>query len=381
MITCRRYEKQSLERQEIIRSAFEFKNEKAPYIIYDVNYWLFGEAKENIPLDYCSEDPTSMVTYQQQKMDKHMKDYNDVYIPFLMPWYGTGVLASGFGIEPVFQDYMDPAVSISTVKDIEQMKDIKKPDPQNDGLMPRVLNTIRYMREHTDLPVGVTDCQGVLTTALQVLGYDTMIYWMHDYPDKVHEFLQMITDVLIEWVKVQKEAAGQDIKDDAYVLGVKIPTGYGGVWFSDDDSVLFGKELYREFCVPYNSQLLKAFGGGAIHYCGNANQHIDNYLQTEGLTVIHNMCIDDLEGAAKAKQAFTENGIVYILADFNVSADRIDCYYEQLFKNIDTKGLVVVPYIAPATQLNHGKYEEASLDPDATGKVIEKTIKKYNIPR
>jgi uroporphyrinogen-III decarboxylase len=314
-------------------------------------------------------------------MDKHMKDYNDVYIPFLMPWYGTGVLASGFGIEPIFQDYMDPAVSISTIKDIEQLKGIKKPDPQKDGLMPRVLNTIKYMKKNTDLPVGVTDCQGVLTTALQVLGYDTMIYWMHDYPDKVHEFLQMITDVLIEWVKVQKEAAGQDIKDDAYVLGVKIPTGYGGVWFSDDDSVLFGKELYREFCVPYNSQLLKAFGGGAIHYCGNANQHIDNYLQTEGLTVIHNMCIDDLEGAAKAKQAFTENGIVYILADFNVSADRIDCYYEQLFKNMDTKGLVVVPYIAPATQLNHGKYEEASLDPDATGKVIEKTIKKYNIPR
>ena len=77
MITCPRYEKQSLERQEIIRSAFEFKNEKAPCIIYDVNYWLFGEVKENIPLDYCSEDPSSMVAYQRQKMDKHMKEYTD----------------------------------------------------------------------------------------------------------------------------------------------------------------------------------------------------------------------------------------------------------------------------------------------------------------
>ena len=146
MITCPRYEKESLERQEIIRSSFEFKNEKVPYIIYDVNYWLFGEVKENIPLNYCSEDPTSMVTYQQQKMEQHMKDYNDVYIPFLMPWYGTGVLASGFGIEPIFQDYMDPAVSISTIKDLEQLKDIKKPDPQKDDLMSRVLNTIRYMK-------------------------------------------------------------------------------------------------------------------------------------------------------------------------------------------------------------------------------------------
>ena len=40
--------------------------------------------------------------------------------------------------------------------------------------MPRVLNTIRTMRQRTDLPVGVTDCQGPLTTALQIIGYDKM---------------------------------------------------------------------------------------------------------------------------------------------------------------------------------------------------------------
>ena len=47
---------------------------------------------------------------------------------------------------------------------------------------------------------------------------------------------------------------------------------------------------------------------------------------------------------------------------------------------MDSRGLIVVPYIAPATQLNRGKYEEASLDPDETGKAIEKVIRKYNIP-
>jgi len=380
MITCPRYKKVSLDREESILSVFEFKNQEVPYIIYDSNYWLFGEAKHNIPLDYCSENPASMVRYQQSKIDKHMKNYDDMYIPFLMPWYGTGVLASGFGIDVIHQDYMDPAVDMSTIEDVEQLKDLKKPDPEKDGLMPRVLNTIRYMKENTNLPVGVTDCQGVLTTALQIVGYEKMIYWMHDYPDQIHDLLQMITDTLIDWVKLQKKTAGQAMEDDAYVLGVKIPKGYGGVWFSDDDAVIFGTDLYKEFCVPYNSRLLKAFGGGAIHYCGNANQHIDNYLQTEGLNVIHNMCIDDLDGAAKAKKAFTDKGIVYIAGDFNPSADRIDSYYQELFGKMDSRGLIVVPYIAPATQLNRGKYEEASLDPDETGKTIEKVIRKYNIP-
>ena len=105
----------------------------------------------------------------------------------------------------------------------------------------------------------------------------------------------------------------------------------------------------------------------------------EEYLQIEGLTAVHNMCIDDLDGAAKAKKAFTDKGIVYIAGDFNPSADRIDSYYQELFEKMGPEGLIVVPYIAPATQLNQGKYEEASLDPDETGKTIEKVIKKYNV--
>ncbi len=365
-------------KEELIRGAFEFQNAQAPHIIYDVNYWLFGESRDNIPLDYCGEDPSSMVNYQLAKMKTHAKDYDDVYIPFLMPWYGTGVLGSGFGVPIVFQDYMDPAVDLPRISDVGQIKELQMPDPRKDGLMPRVMNAIRYMREKTDLPVGVTDCQGPLTTALQVIGYENMIYWMHDHPDMIHELMQRVTDALIDWVKVQKEAAGQKLDDDAYVLGVKIPSGFGGVWISDDDSVIFGTDLYREFVVPYNSQVLKAFGGGAIHYCGNANQHIDNYLQTEGLTAIHNLNLDDLDGAAKMRHALADKGVVYIASDFNVAENYVDEYYENLFKKLGAKGLIVVPYITPAIELEKGKYTEAQLDPARIGHKIEEAIKRYN---
>jgi len=67
---------------------------------------------------------------------------------------------------------------LSKITDVSELKDLRKPDTETDGLMPRVLNAIRLMRQRTDFPVGVTDCQGPLTTALQVLGYDKLIYWM-----------------------------------------------------------------------------------------------------------------------------------------------------------------------------------------------------------
>ncbi len=378
MLTSPCYQERSLAAEETIRSAFRQENETAPYLIYDAGYWLFGDVQEHIPLDYCDEDPTSMIRYQQEGIERHMANYDDAYIPFLMPWYGTGVLASGFGVNIKLQDYMDPAVDLPPVSDLKQLDDLRPPDPEKDGLMPRVLNTICVMRQRSELPVGVTDCQGPLTTALQIIGYDKMIYWMHDHSQAVHDLMQMVTDALIAWVKVQKQAAGQSLEDDAYVLGIKIPGGYGGVWISDDDCVIFGPDLYREFVVPYNSQVLTAFGGGSIHYCGTATQHIDNYLATEGLTSVQNLNLDRLDEAARMRHALAEKGIVYMTADFNVGDDYIDEYYEKLFAKMGTRGLIVAAYIAPAITLSGGQYGSGHRDPLATGKAIERAIRKYN---
>jgi uroporphyrinogen-III decarboxylase len=380
MHTCPRYHDRSLAAEEQLRAAFEFRNEKAPYLIYDANYWLFGELPENIPSTYCDADPSALIEYQTRKIDRHVREYDDCYIPFLMPWYGTGVLASGFGVPVKFQDRMDPAVDLPPLSEVEQLRDLRTPDPRKDGLLPRVLSTIRAMGAITDLPVGVTDCQGPLTTALQIIGYDKMCYWMHDHPRQIHGLMQTVTDALIDWVRVQKQAAGQNLRDDAYVLGTKIPGGLGGVWISDDDSVIFGPELYREFVVPYNSQVLRAFGGGAIHYCGTANQHIDNYLATEGLRAVHNLNLDNLDAAARMRHALAEKKIVYITADFNLDDDYIDAYYEALFTKMGTQGLVVAAYIAPAITLVQGKYGQARRDPQATGRAIERAIRQYNQP-
>ena len=378
MQTSPRWRQRSLAVEEDLRRTFAFQNETAPYIVYDVPYWLFGQLPEHIPPDYCGADPAAMIAFQTGKIERHMERYDDAYVPFLMPWYGTGVLASGFGVPVKFQEGMDPAVELPTISRVEQIAELRAPDFDRDGLLPRVLDTIRTMRRATDLPVGVTDCQGPLTTALQIVGYDKMIYWMVDHPERIHALMQLVTDALIAWVKRQKEVAGQDPCDDAYVLGVKIPGGLGGVWISDDDSVLFSPALYREFVVPYNSRVLAAFGGGAIHYCGNSNQHVESFLATEGLRAVHNVHLDDLDAAARLRHALAEKGIVTIAADFNVDDDAIDGYFEELFHRLGTRGLIVVAYVAPAIALRKKKYTAARRDPERVGLAIEAAIRKHN---
>ncbi len=362
--------------RSMLKETFEFKNKKATVLIDDVNYWTFGELLEDIPEDYYEDDPSAMMNYQIKKIKRHYEYYrDDCYQGYLMPWYGTGVLASGFGINIVKNYKADPAVDLSHIKKPEEIKKLKLPDPRRDGLMPQVLRTLRYFKENCDLPVGVTDCQGPLTTALSVVGYDNFCYWMYDYPKLIHELMDMVTDALIQWVKFQKEYASIPMEADSFPLGLRVPEGYGGVWISDDDSVIMGAEHYKEFVVPYNSRVLKAFGGGCIHYCGTATQHIDNYLNTEGLTSVNNFNLDNIGAASKMRDALRKRGIPYMACDFVPKDSRLQPYYRDLFSAMgDQKGLIIISYVAPAVELENGRYSESHRDQFELGKRVKSII-------
>jgi uroporphyrinogen-III decarboxylase len=364
--------------KEKLRETFEFRNKEASFVINDVNYWTFGELPENIPDDYYGSDPGSMLRYQLSKVERHYGYYeDDCYSAFLMPWYGTAVLASGFGV-PIITNYkQDPAADISKMESPDEIARLRAPNFQKDGLMPQVLKTLRYFREHCDLPVGVTDCQGPLTTALSIIGYDKFCYWVVDCPKVIHGLMDLVTDSLIEWVKTQKRLVQMPMESESYPIGVRLPDGFGGVWVSDDDSVIMGPDLYRQFVLPYNSRILKAFGGGCIHFCGNSNQHIENYLQTEGLTAINNFILDDAAAGARMKKALATKGIVYMACDYVPKEQRLEGYYRELLEAMgDQAGLIIVSYVAPGVALEKGRYDECKRDQFALGKRVRELIRK-----
>jgi hypothetical protein len=361
--------------EQKLKEAFEFKNKIAPYVVNDVNYWLFGDSPEIIPDDYCGEDPSIMFDQQISKIRRHYETYrNDCYMGFLMPWFGTGVLASGLGTEVGFNPKMDPAVMMSTMEDAQQINDLVMPNPYKDGLMPRVLKAIDYFKEHCDLPIGVTDCQGPLTTALSVIGYENFCYWMSDYPNLIHKLMDLCADSLIEWVKVQKKHIGVDNEEEGYIIGVKMPKGSGGIWIADDDSVIFNGDVFKEFVVPYNEKVLQAFGGGGIHYCGNSTQNKENYSQTKGLTCLHNFHLDNYGAVKETRNEMLDNNIPFYICDFTSGDERLESYYDELFVGIEQKGLVVTSYVAPEIALNKGNYEALKRNQHELGKRVEQMI-------
>ena len=69
-----------------------------PIVIQDANYSITGEEPETIPDDYFADGAfATMLEYQARKILAHLERYDDDYVPFLFPWYGTGVVPSALG--------------------------------------------------------------------------------------------------------------------------------------------------------------------------------------------------------------------------------------------------------------------------------------------
>jgi Uroporphyrinogen decarboxylase (URO-D) len=322
-----------------------------PFLVNSCFYHLFGQAPALIPDDYFTS-PESMTVFQERTSFEQMKSIDDAFVPCLVPWFGSGVLATGFGCGYQVPAKMDPAVDPSRypVRTPQDIRALRLPDPEKDGLMPAVLRFQRFMKAHGTLPVGITDCQGPLTTANQLMGYDSLIYLMADHPTALHALMDVVTEGLIAWVKKQKEVIGEAMNESFTEQQVYLG-GHGGIWMSDDDAILMSPQSYREFVVPYNARVLQAFGGGCLHTCGNTLHQADNLLATEGLRVFNNYSLHALKPLAEMKRRF-EGRIVVYLCDF--TPDDYDGYFAEIFQHLSPGGLVIDSQFSPVLALLKG---------------------------
>ena len=362
--------------KDLFRRAFDGGLTDAfPFVVNNANYFVFGEEPELIPDGYF-QDPEVMYRRQIGQFRHHYELVNDHYVPYLMPFMGTGVLCSAFGSKVEFIDKMDPAQTGFIIDSVEDLDRLRMPEAGKDGLMPHVLRFIRYFKENSSIPVGITDCQGPLTTALQLCGYDKLFYWMYDYPEKIHQLMEVVTEALIRWVKLQKEAIGEPLDCCAGDQGVYVPKGIG-IWLSDDDAVIMSPALYEEFVIPYNERIMKAFGGGIIHWCGCANQHIESLNKMKYLRGINNFSLADAKSLYDLRVGLRKD-IALIACDFTPLEYRE--FYKTLFEDlkIPKQGLVVQSLFSPLTGPKNKKYELLQRDEKTVVTEAEEILRSYS---
>jgi 5-methyltetrahydrofolate--homocysteine methyltransferase len=343
-------------RLEKIRQAFRREPvsdaEDVPILVNTPAYFSFGSRDK--PADYYT-NPASMLAYQADGYQKHLQLVQDDYIPYFMPWYGTGVLASGFGAKILVPEDAadDPAVLEPLIHSPKEAARLKLPDPHKDGWMPRVLETIDFAKANGDLPVGLTDMQGPLDTLGQICGQSQLYQWMYREPAMIHQLMDLVTEAFIQWVMVQKAHIGEPL-EWSYGLQGTVSPGCG-VWESDDDLVLVDSSLYAEFVVPYISRIFKTFSGGSIHFCGSGIQHVENFKNVQNLKVINTSALGNYTSFSSLYQKMN-NQVVIQLQD--ASPAEPESYYSRLFSEIDDfRGLMLVTFVMDKVAMdNQGGY-------------------------
>jgi 5-methyltetrahydrofolate--homocysteine methyltransferase len=334
--------------------------EDVPIVINVPCYFAFGSTR--MPADYFA-NPAAMLEYQVRGCETHLATVDDDYVPFFMPWFGTGVLASGFGCEIKIQSGPgnDPAVAGPCVTSPREAARLRMPDPYRDGWMPRVLDTIDYVRAHSDLPPALTDMQGPLDTLGLMCGQTQLYQWMYREPRMIHELFQLVTEAFIEWGKVQKQHIGEPLDRSNGLQGVWAPVGLG-IHEADDELVLLDPGLYREFVVPYVSRIFEAFGGGSVHFCGNGVHQIENLRQIKNLRVVHNAPMGNFKAFATLKQHLGDRVVLHVL---DMSPLKVEDYYTHLLAAIDDfRGMILVPMIMDSLGMdNSGGYAPVDWDP------------------
>ena len=267
------------ERKKFLTDFWEGKSRRFAYRIMG---WTMPDYKptQTFKLGEQFKDPDKLMAVQSEPFDQILKIEHDD-IPALMPYLGTGVFASAFGCNVEFPENEQPWTKPVVYK-ADDVHKLTKPEVTS-GLLSRVIEITKYFMKKSDprIPIRVTDVQGPIDTASLVWHYDDFLTAMYTDKKEVHMLLEMITNLIIEFVKLQKSILKERFLPN-HCPGFWVPPDWG-ISISDDLAAIVSPNLYKEFSVPYNERLAKAFGRLHIHSCGDFSFNLDNIVHTSGV--------------------------------------------------------------------------------------------------
>ena len=229
--------------------------------------------------------------------------------------YGTGILSSLFGAE-IFEmpREMNTLPTTKAIGDTEKIREISEngvPDLTN-GFGRRVFEFgefcrdvfSRYPKIQQYVAVYHPDTQGPLDICELMWGCE-MFYTMYEEPELVHAMMTLLTDTYTAFMNKWYEIYPMNPGINVHWASIRHK---GTILLRDDSAMNLSPELYEEFAAPYDGELLKRFGGGAVHFCGRGDHYIETLTSLPGLTGI-NMSQPELNDMEKIYRCTVDRGI------------------------------------------------------------------------
>jgi hypothetical protein len=278
-------------------------------------------------------------------------DYATDAPTYLEPWYGIGTTASAFGGEYDWFEGQAPAVR-PLYRSINDVPPLVPRNFDEVPIMRYTLETIEYFLDQTQgrMPLSWCDLQAPLNIATELIDTSAFFTSMVDQVDRVRDILAVITEVVIRFTQQQSDVIGAQLARPGHGFASS-RTGIG-IGLSTDNLVMISPKMYGKFCVADNIQIGSAFGGVAIHSCGDyarwlpALKKIDNLLMVDA--AFSPQTDPDPNTPEAFRDAFVNTGVIVHARMVGDPAEVL-----ALTKRLWSPGLklIVVTYVPdPATQ-------------------------------
>ena len=246
----------------------------------------------NVLMNDALQDNTCMLL-REFKVCSDILEHGGNALMQVRPNFGVGIMPMFFGAKPFIMEreldclpnvyalegYLDDIKKIiaSPIPDftngrgvqifdfVEQFNQIKKEFPK--------IGKYIFL-EHPDTQGPMDICELLWGSALFVDFYEQ--------EDLVHAFLRKITDTYLSFFEKWFSLVPQNGYHSWFGSLHK-----GTICVRNDSATNLSPDFYRQFILPYDSEVLTKLGGGMIHFCGIGNHFISVLSQTDGLQAVN----------------------------------------------------------------------------------------------
>jgi uroporphyrinogen-III decarboxylase len=168
-----------------------------------------------------------------------------IFIPGFWVEMGMAAEPSGFGCRINFFDHTTPTIHVC-ISSVDQVDQLVRPNPKQDGFMPIILNYYRYLEPRINdagHQIKIVAARGPLAVAAHFLGVTDFLLGVKLDPKNTHKILKITTELSRNWLEEQASVL-HDVE---------------GVLLLDDIVGFLSPEDYLEFAHPYLQLIFNAF--------------------------------------------------------------------------------------------------------------------------
>ena len=302
------------ERKEIIRRVWKYQ--AVDHI--PVQMWL-----EYNPYGYTVQDELKdgrkQLELRLYNIEKSLREIPDDYIPTLFINVGATAIDQAFGSQIHWSDNQDqfPGVLKPVIQSPEDIAGITKPGIDDTPLLMEFLTRFKYFLSETEgkIPLSGLDNNGIMGVAVDLLGAPALYTMLLDAEDELKHLLGLITDLIIEFTdRYIRLAGGFDNMSSTDFFFLWCPEGCKG-HVSSDPCANYGPDLFNIYDKPFNSRVVKKYGGGLLHNCGPnpcAMEYLNHDPPLKGVNLSYKYSKNDLE---MLKRHLGGKGVIYFLFD------------------------------------------------------------------